>query len=62
MDKRQELAEKLQWIADYNQGKREKPPFTTEEMIEARTYQVELAKERMKKMMEELEEKGNDKR
>jgi hypothetical protein len=31
-------------------------------MIEVRTYQVEFAKERMKKMMEEMEEKGNDKR
>jgi hypothetical protein len=50
MDKRQELAEKLQWIADYNQGKREKPNFSREEMIEVRTYQMELAKERMKEI------------
>jgi hypothetical protein len=49
-NREKELAEKLQWIADYNQGKREKPNFSREEMIEVRTYQMELAKERMKEI------------
>lgn len=43
-----DLEQKLQWLADYNSGKREMPPFTREEMIEIREYQnrknVELLK------------------
>jgi len=43
-----DLEQKLQWLDDYNSGKREMPPFTREEMIEIREYQnrqnVELLK------------------
>jgi hypothetical protein len=43
-----DLEQKFQWLADYNNGKREMPPFTREEMIEIREYQnrknVELLK------------------
>ena len=43
-----DLEQKLQWLDDYNSGKREMPPFTRDEMIEIREYQnrqnVELLK------------------
>ncbi len=45
-----ELEAKLQWIADYNQKKKEKPDFSEAEMIEIRAYQMEKSKNRMEEL------------